>query len=190
MFNVGKVKGGWVHKKSKNVKIVMNSRRYNVHFVAGLMLGSWLAFGGCIPFGDPEGSGASGVLSMGSEVASSAEVALEIRIFPLKGDADPVTSVPQATDDCDLACTEVASKSLVLSDVAFPLNYSVSHPLGNSEFKVWRVVAWLSGTTGSSTPKTGDIVGTTTVSVASCGSFGGFCGITTGIDFALDQVLP
>jgi hypothetical protein len=169
---------------------VKHIHRQGMLWTLAFALASMIPAGACLPFGDPEGAGVSGTISWGSDVEFPAGLArLEIRAFPLKSDADPELAIPQPTTECDEVCSEVLSQSTPFTPL-ISWKYVLLKDLGNTEFEVWRVVAWLSKEDFSVAPEVGDLVATATFKVSPCGEFGGFCGITSGVDLTLSELLP
>jgi hypothetical protein len=131
---------------------------------------------------DPSGPGVSGTISLGSSVRPSDFTTLQIRAYPDPGDGFDPTRLPgEALNDTES------------SSVAFPFSYNVFDALGTASSPKWRLVAWLSHHPGSDgisvVPEDGDVYCTAPVTLASCGSFGGYCGVTSGVDCTLSTTV-
>ncbi len=157
---------------------------------------------GCIPFGDPEGPGASGSISLGKGVDASAFKTLKIIAVVDTGvpfdPAHPVFTAPAPDPSSAWPAT-----SEDLNAVTFPHAYLSGDELGTTEVERWRFFAWLSAQDesidtpedGSAPvaepfPRSGEPYGTVTFKVDGCGQYGGFCGATEGVNLTLDQTAP
>jgi hypothetical protein len=132
---------------------------------------------------DSAGPGVSGTISLGTEVRPADFATLQIRAYPDPGGAFDPTKVPSE------ALSDIESSS-----VAFPFSYDVFDALGTASSPKWRLVAWLSHHPGwdglSVIPEDGDVYCTVPVTLASCGRFGGYCGVTGGVDCTLSTTVP
>jgi hypothetical protein len=132
---------------------------------------------GCLPFGDPEGPGAAGTLSVDPSVDVTPFKTLAVRVFPDPGPAFDATAVLPA---------DAFPADEALAGVRFPHPYQVGTPLGTTPAREWRLVAWLSRLTGAiDRVEPGDVFCTARFRVDSCGSFGDYCGVTRGVDCTL-----
>ncbi len=141
--------------------------------------------GACIPFGDPQGPGASGTISLGSGVNTSGLTTLHI--FNL------VDGGSSTFDPRTLTITQEFSwnqADIDVSAMGFPYEYDVGEPLGTTSTECWRVVAWLSKSSIASTPESGDVYGTVTYKLDDCGSYGDYCQHTPHIDIKLADTVP
>jgi hypothetical protein len=132
---------------------------------------------------DSAGPGVSGTISLGTHVRPSDFATLQIRAYPDPGGTFDPTKIPgQALND-----TEPSS-------VAFPFSYDVFDALGTASSPKWRLVAWLSHHPGSDglsvVPEDGDVYCTAPVTLAACDKFGGYCGVTSGVDCTLSTTVP
>jgi hypothetical protein len=132
---------------------------------------------------DPAGPGVSGTIRLGTDARPAAFATLQIRAYPDPGGPFDPTNLPShALSDAEL------------SSVAFPFAYDVFDPLGTASSPNWRLVAWLSHHPGSDglsvVPEDGDVYCTAPVTIASCGGFGGYCGVTSGVDCTLGASVP
>lgn len=150
------------------------------------------ALSGCIPFGDPEGPGASGVVSLGDGVGTSGLTTLRVRAIPASGEPfdknDPQFTAALAPEDGWLTVNER------LDGLTFPHPYEVGEAVGTTDKQRWRLFAWLSAAdvdVDSDAPSSGEPYGTITFDVDECGSgFGGYCTVTEGVNVTIDQVAP
>jgi hypothetical protein len=157
---------------------------------------------GCIPFGDPEGPGASGSISLGKGADPSAFKTLKITAIADTGAPfDPARPVFTAPASAASETWEASNEDL--TTVTFPHDYLSGDALGTTEVQRWRLFAWLSAQPepikrpdlGSNEgaepfPMSGEPYGTTLFEVDGCGSFGGFCSVTKGVNLSLDQTAP
>ncbi|WP_437960461.1 hypothetical protein WME76_12995 [Sorangium sp. So ce119] len=165
--------------------------RRSVLVLAMAALGGVLA--GCIPFGDPEGPGARGAVSLGEGVSTSELETLRVR-------AVPASDTPFDTDDPQFPGPDLDGDdrwdalAVSLDGLSFPHPYEIGDVLGTTDHPRWRVFAWLSADgvgEQSDAPKSGEPYGTTTVDIDSCGiSYGGYCTATEGVDVTIDQRAP
>ncbi|KYF53359.1 hypothetical protein BE08_42950 [Sorangium cellulosum] len=162
--------------------------------VLGLVLSALApALSGCIPFGDPEGPGASGVVSLGDGVSTSGLTTLRVRAIPASGEPfdedDPQFTGPAfAAEDGWLTVNER------LDGLTFPHPYEVGDVVGTTDKQRWRLFAWLSAAdvdVDSDAPSSGEPYGTITFDVDECGSgFDGYCTVTKGVNVTIDKVAP
>ena len=132
---------------------------------------------------DPVGPGAQGTITLAEEVEFDASRRLEVRIHP----AGQSAYDPKVTLADDL---EIHAKGTGVSRAAFPLRYNVDTDVGTTETKRWRVVAWLHDSIAPSDanqPVEGQWYGTRTFELLTCQGFGGYCNVTTEVDFAIDK---
>jgi hypothetical protein len=128
--------------------------------------------------GDPEGPGAAGTLSLDPGIRAADYAVLEIRAYPNTGSEFDPALIPAEPP---------ARLGTFLSEVTFPHAYSVSEGPNTSDVAGWRLVAWLSRELGSpARPAADEPFCTTVFALASCGSFGGFCKITSGVDCTIE----
>lgn len=157
--------------------------------VSLLLTALGIAGAGCIPFGDPGGPGASGQVSLGSGVDATAFVAMVVHAVPddAQRPFDPTApAFPTSVGDDALYTQEAPT------GVTFPHPYEVSESIGTTPHEHWRVFVWLSHSQEAAVPApaSGEPFGTQPFSVDGCGSYGDFCGVTSGIDVTLDQTAP
>jgi hypothetical protein len=146
---------------------------------------------GCIPFGDPEGPGASGNVSLGTAVDASAFQSLVVNAAPDAGKAfDPAHVQFPTASSTPAGETRWEPYVEALKDAKFPLAYQVSEVLGTTKQQHWRVFAWLSGDGSSDAQKSGEPFGTAVFDLDACGSFGGFCRVKEGVDIIIDKKAP
>ena len=157
---------------------------------------------GCIPFGDPGGSGAAGEISLGKGVDPSAFKTLKIVAVVDTGlPFDPAH--PVFTGPAPEATFSWPASNEDLKTVTFPHTYLSGEAVGTTDVERWRLFAWLSAqdeavnvpeagfTSGAEPfPLSGEPYGTAALAVDGCGSFGGFCGVTQGVNITLDQKAP
>ena len=132
--------------------------------------------------GDP-GIGVSGRIELGATADASGFAYLQIRAFQDDDELwDPTQPLPEVE--------AVYSESRPLTGSGdFPATYEFNS-LGTVEKRQWRVLAWLSQEAGSVAPGTGDWWGTAQFTFDGCGSYGGFCDYTRGVDVTLDATAP
>ncbi|WP_437806512.1 hypothetical protein [Sorangium sp. So ce1078] len=160
--------------------------------VLGLVMSALGAtLSGCIPFGDPEGPGASGVVSLGEGVSTSGLTTLRVRAIPASGepfdsDNPRFTGPALAPEDRWITVNER------LDGLTFPHPYQLGMVLGTTDKERWRLFAWLSAAdVDSDAPSSGEPYGTITFDVDECGSgFDGYCTVTEGANVTIDQVAP
>ena len=157
---------------------------------------------GCIPFGDPEGPGASGSISLGKGADPSAFKTLKITAIADTGAPfDPAHPVFTAAATAPSETWGTSNEDL--TTVTFPHDYLSGEELGTTEVQRWRLFAWLSAQDeaikrpdlgfndgAEPFPMSGEPYGTTVFEVDDCGSFGGFCSVTKGVNLTLDQTAP
>ena len=142
-----------------------------------------MAAGGCIPFGDPGGPGATGTISLAAKLDPAAFQTLVVRAFPDDGPAfDPTAS----------ASSDALERSEPLTDIHFPYRYKVAEALGTTDKREWRMVAWLSHGKHFDEQRleAKDPFCTARFTIDSCGSYGGFCGVSGGVDCTLTPRAP
>jgi hypothetical protein len=159
--------------------------------LAGVIAVSALA-SGCIPFGDPEGPGAAGNISLGAGVDASGFQTLVVRAVPDQGDPfDPAH--PQFTGSAPDRESAWDADVESLEGATFPHPYQVGAVLGTTSQQRWRVFAWLSASADGSGdgPKTGEPFGTAAFDVDGCGGgYGGYCAVKMGVDLSIDLKAP
>jgi hypothetical protein len=136
---------------------------------------------------DPEGPGASGVISLGPAVDASAFQTLAMRVFanPSSAPFDPSTAIPHDEE----------ARVETLADIAFPFRYKVGGSIGSSDVATWMFVAWLSHRDRSELVyrggiEPGDVFCSVSFLVRRCESVGGFCAVTPGVDCTLTNAAP
>lgn len=142
-----------------------------------------MSAGGCIPFGDPGGPGAAGSVSLAAELDPAAFLTLTVRAFPDEGrDFDPTAPMPAGG----------LERSETLADLHFPYRYEVSDAPGTTDRRQWRMVAWLSHRKrlDDQAIEASDPFCTTRFTIKSCGSYGGYCGVSNGVDCTLKPRAP
>ncbi|MGK4003174.1 hypothetical protein WMF31_11165 [Sorangium sp. So ce1036] len=146
---------------------------------------------GCVPFGDPEGPGARGVVSLGEGVSTSELKTLQVRAIPASelpfDDESPQFTRPDlAADDRWHALSEP------LDGLSFPHPYEIGDVVGTTDHKRWRLLAWLSAGEDAQAdgPESGEPYGTTTFDIDSCGRHGGYCTVTDGVNVTVDRIAP
>jgi hypothetical protein len=154
-------------------------------WVLVLALAAVASAAGC----DPEGPGASGVISLGPDVDASAFQSLAMRVFanPSSASFDPSAAIPHDDD------AHVES----LADIAFPFRYKVGGSIGTSDVATWMFVAWLSHrdppalVLGAGIDP-GDVFCAVPFSVRRCDGAGvdGYCAVTPGVDCTLTNAAP
>lgn len=150
----------------------------------GLLSLVCLAALGC----DPGGPGAEGTISLAPELDASLYATLELRAFPEpEGEFDVLDGAPTSG--------EIFVQRHDLADIEFPFEYLLGGGVGTTEFKRWRVLAWLSATKSDAElpngPVAGEWYGTATFAVKECGGmFDGYCGVTGGVNLTIDTELP
>jgi hypothetical protein len=146
---------------------------------------------GCIPFGDPEGPGAAGTISLGAGVDASGFQTLVVRAVPDTGDAfDPAH--PQFTASTPDGESAWDGDGAALDGATFPRAYQVGDVLGTTSQQHWRLFAWLSASADGSgdAPATGEPFGTAAFDVDGCGTYGGYCAVKKGVDLSIDLKVP
>ncbi len=144
--------------------------------------------GGCVPFGDPAGPGASGEISLGAGVETEGFKSLALRATPASdGDFDPTAP---SFRDADGEGSGWYESRHDLAEATFPFEYSISETLGTTPHQRWRLFAWLSKGVDESRPASGEPYGTVVFEVEDCGSFGDYCGVTRTVDLAIDKTAP
>jgi hypothetical protein len=140
-----------------------------------LLLGcSGVSLCGC----DPEGPGASGLVSLAPNVDAKRFSSLELRAYPDASSSFDVAEVPADAP---------ARLSLLTSEVAFPYRYDIGEGVGTSPQQRWRMVAWLSRAAGTPVgPAPGDPFCTAAFELESCGTFGDYCAVSGGIDCTIE----
>ena len=137
---------------------------------------------------DPGGPGAEGTISLDSGVDATGYATLELRAFPEpEAGFDVASGVP--------ADGELYVMSHDIAEVEFPYGYLIGGGVGTTEFKHWRVLAWLAEAESTDVPAegpaSGEWYGTTQFVVDECGgAFGDYCSITNGVDFTIDTQAP
>ncbi len=137
------------------------------------------AMAGC---GDPAGPALSGSISVAPGIRATDFKTLQIRVYADPGTAFDPHSLP--------ASAESESEP---SSVSFPYAYKLGDPLGTTNNASRRVVAWLSHADLSEEavlPQAGDVLCTATAAIKSCGTYGGYCGETSGVDCTLTSPVP
>ncbi|WP_437331281.1 hypothetical protein [Sorangium sp. So ce394] len=164
--------------------------RKSVLGLAMSALCAWLS--GCIPFGDPEGPGARGEVSLGEGVSTSGLMTLRVH-------AVPASDEPFDKDDPRFTGPDLAEGGWItvnegLDGLTFPHPYEIGSGVGTTDTKRWRLFAWLSAADvheDSDAPSSGEPYGTITFDIDDCGaSYGGYCTVTEGVDVTIDQVAP
>ncbi|MDC3960457.1 hypothetical protein [Polyangium jinanense] len=142
---------------------------------------------GCVPFGDPEGPGASGNVLLGNGVTAADFTTLRIRAVPDDAQKafDPAAPVFPAVSG-----EELPTLHEELAGLTFPHAYLISEGLGTTTHVHWRLFAWLTKSPDEGAPASGEPFGTTTFDVDSCGNYGDYCGTTEGTDITIDKTAP
>lgn len=141
-----------------------------------------LALSGClIPFGDPPGPGASGRITLGQGVDQAAYQSLQLRVFSDEAaQSGRVLTLPNKLP---------GALAIPLKEVRFPYEYRVTEVLGVAEFQRWRAVAWLSVANATEAQPTAvgfdEPFATATFELRDCGTYGGYCDTTAGVDLTL-----
>ncbi len=127
---------------------------------------------------DPAGPGASGTLSLKTGVDPSRFNTLQIRVFP---DAAP------SFDPATLPAKRLLSGRAALSEITFPHRYEVEESIGTTPQRDWRLLAWLSTSTGAPDhPDAGEPWCTVPFVIGECDGFDDYCGVTRGVDCTLE----
>jgi hypothetical protein len=132
--------------------------------------------------GDPGGPNLSGSIRLGPGVDASTFKTLQLRVYPDSAATFDASAIPST------AYSDVSEAS-----EAFPHSYLLGEPLGTTPSSTWRLVAWLSHQDEAAAhvlPEKGDILCTTTAGIKGCGTYGGYCGNTPGVDCTLTTALP
>lgn len=144
---------------------------------------------GCIPFGDPEGPGASGNISLGEGVTTEGLATLRLSVAP-EAPFDPAApSFPAAGGEGSTWLSSVED----LTTITFPHGYSVSDGVGTTPSERWHLFAWLSASPSresQSQPASGEPYGRATFALDDCGNFGDYCAVTEGVDITINQIAP
>jgi hypothetical protein len=139
---------------------------------------------------DPEGAGASGVITLGEGVDASAFRTINVTAIVDTGKPfDPKQPVFTASEQTDGWLPFRQD----LSVTKFPLEYQVSQGVGTTPNEHWRVFAWLTAQDigGSNAPASAEPYGTATVTIGECGgAFGDYCGVTDGVNITINQTAP
>jgi hypothetical protein len=157
---------------------------------------------GCIPFGDPVGVGVSGDITLSKGVDASAFKTLKvIAIVDTGTPFDP--SHPVFTGPAPEGSVTWNGRNEALKAVTFPFAYESDASVSPTETERWRIFAWLSAQDepikapesgfpngAEPFPMPGEPYGTAVFAIGSCDRFGGFCGITEGVNLTLDQTAP
>jgi hypothetical protein len=143
--------------------------------LSGVVVGAFiLLWGG----GDPPAIRAQGTLSLGTGVDATAFQSLKLRLVPDTGGTyDPAAAFPR-----DAPASDGPSARTV-----FPHRYSIQSGVGSVPQSRWRLVAWLAQKPAGDEIGSGDIYGTESFTIPSCGWNGGYCGQKTGLDVVLDM---
>lgn len=127
---------------------------------------------------DPEGPGASGLISLAPKLDAKTFSSLELRAYPDASSSFDAAKVPADAP---------ARLSLITSEVTFPYQYDIGEGVGTSEQQRWRLVAWLSRGAGTPVgPEPGDPFCTAAFELESCGTFGDYCAVSHGIDCTIE----
>jgi hypothetical protein len=127
--------------------------------------------------GDPGGPELSGTIHLASSVDPTSFTTLQVRVYPDPGGTFDPHAIPST-----------AESDVRDSKVTFPYGYSLGEPLGTTPNPSWRVVAWLSHQPASASsvlPQKGDLLCTAVGTIKGCGTYGDYCGTTSGVDCTL-----
>jgi hypothetical protein len=134
---------------------------------------------------DPGGPGASGTITLGNDAEPSAFNTLILAAYGNAGD----TFDPAVLEDPP-SPTDFVLETWDLANIDFPWDYVLSYGVGTSGYPDWRIVGWFSTDDTAAAPGATDPVGTATFEIGECGAFfGGYCDVTSGVDFAIDAVI-
>lgn len=149
--------------------------------------GAIVGLAGC----DPEGPGASGVISLGTGVDASGFEMLEIYAFANESQAafDPAQPIPRVAE-------EAYNYGEVLAEIVFPFSYRVGGAVGLTRVPSWMLVAWLSHRQRSELPRIvlspGDIFCAVPFRIRACEGWGfkggDYCTVTPHVDCELAEV--
>lgn len=166
---------------------LMNQPYKTLHSILGLALVAFCA-GGC--FGDPQGPGATGKISLGQGIVTDNFTTMHINVVPDDAQKPFDPKAPGFPDSLKSDVTTWAATTVDFATVTFPYVYEVSDALGTTPHEHWRLFVWLSKSADEAAPTTGEPFGTTAFKIASCEQYGDFCTVTQNVNVAIDKMTP
>jgi hypothetical protein len=167
----------------------MNQRIVRLGSALALLFAAFGA-GACIPFGDPEGPGAAGNISLGAGVVADGFTTLHVAAVPDDSQKAFDPKAPGFPGTLSSDESGWAPETEALAGMTFPHAYQSGEGLGTTKHEHWRLFVWLSKSSDETAPTSGEPYGTTTFKVDSCGSYGDYCAVTKGVDITIDKTAP
>jgi len=165
----------------------MNQHHKTLHSLLPLVL---IAFGAAGCFGDPEGPGVTGKISLGGGIVTDNFTTMNIKPVPDDAQKPFDPKAPGFPDSLKSDETNWGATTVDFATVKFPYVYETSEVLGTTTHEHWRLFVWLSKTADEVAPTTGEPFGTTTFKIKSCEQYGDFCTVTKDVNVAIDKMTP